>query len=332
MPELPEVEHLRRTLLRVLPGRRVVEARLVRADVGSAHDGTTPSARDLLAGGRITRLIRHGKQLAIAAEDGRAVRVHLGMTGQLLVLAAGEAPRRADHVHARWRLDDGSTMLFRDPRRFGGLATYPSLEALRVAEWARLGPDALTITGQRLGAVLAGSRRPVKAVLLDQGVLAGVGNIYADESLFRAGLHPRLSAHRVVGPAADRLARAIRLTLSQALGRGGSSVRDYVDGTGRPGRFQHLHRVYGRAGAPCLTCGRPLAASVVAQRTTVFCRRCQRRSVRAADYPQLRARLGAAPACASASAGVCAPMLGVPSYPVKRENQEAVAGGLVPCG
>lgn len=288
MPELPEVEHLRRTLLRVLPGRRVVEARLLRADVCATCHGRTPTPRDLLSGGRIAHLDRHGKQLAITADDGRAIRVHLGMTGQLLVVAADEAPQRADHVHAWWRLDDGSTMLFRDPRRFGGLAAYPTLERLRREEWARLGPDALSVTGPCLAARLAGSRRPVKAALLDQHVLAGVGNIYADESLFRAGLDPRLPAHRVAGSLADRLAEAVRATLAHAVCRGGSSVRDYIDGAGRPGTFQHHHQVYGRAGEPCMRCRRTLCSGVTGQRTTVWCPRCQRRSGRLVDYPQRR--------------------------------------------
>lgn len=281
MPELPEVEHLRRTLALVLPGRRVTRAVLHRADVCEVPGGRAPDARAILKGAEFLNPARHGKQLALPTADGRALRIHLGMTGQLFVLPRGRAPERADHIHARWSLDDGSTLLFRDPRRFGGMAAYPTLNALREAEWSTLGPDALTIDGARLAEALTRTTRAVKAALLDQAVLAGVGNIYADESLFAAGIHPRRRADRLTPAEAARLAAEIRDTLKRAIAAGGSTLRDYVDGNGDPGGYQRSRLVYGRAGEPCPRCNRALKVATVAQRTSVFCGSCQPRSHRA---------------------------------------------------
>ncbi len=280
MPELPEVEHLRRTLARVLPGRRVRGTALLRPDVCEPAGAT---ARDLLLAGVFLEPVRRGKHLALVVEDGRALRVHLGMTGQLVVLLPGRHADKQDHIHATWTLDDGSRLFFRDPRRFGGLAPYPSLEELRRAAWATLGPDAASITPAQLAERLAATTRAIKAALLDQGVLAGVGNIYADESLFRAGIHPRRRADRLRPAEVEALSAAIRATLRLAIAGGGSTLRDYVDADGRPGRHQFAHLVYGRAGEPCHRCGRPLRACRLAQRATVYCGACQSR--RASPFP-----------------------------------------------
>ncbi|MFM9995846.1 MAG: bifunctional DNA-formamidopyrimidine glycosylase/DNA-(apurinic or apyrimidinic site) lyase [Phycisphaerales bacterium] len=280
MPELPEVEHLRRTLAAVLPGRRVVRAVLHRGDMCAMPKGRAAGARALLKGGVFVAPARHGKQLALVTKDGRALRVHLGMTGQLFVLGRGRTPPRPDHVHAEWVLDDGSRMLFRDPRRFGGMAAYATLDALRAAEWSPLGPDALTIEANSLGAALRGTRRAVKAALLDQAVLAGVGNIYADESLFAAGIHPCRRADRLGAAEVSRLCGTIRATLTRAVEAGGSTLRDYVDGNGAPGGYQRSRLVYGRSGEACPTCRTALRVTRVAQRTTVYCRACQPRTGR----------------------------------------------------
>lgn len=277
MPELPEVEHLRRTLARSLPGRRVTGVSLHRPDVCDRPDGRAPNRPGLLLGGVVRELLRHGKQLAIVTEDGRALRVHLGMTGQLLLVRARERPARSDHVHAAWRLDDGSRMLFRDPRRFGGLAPYATPADLVAREWGDLGPDAASIDGEELAQRLARTGRAIKAALLDQHVLAGVGNIYADESLFKAAIHPLRRTGGIRRPESHRLAAAIRETLALAIAGGGSTLRDYVDAQGRPGRHQHSHLVYGRSGQPCARCGSTLRSIPVSQRTTVFCPACQPR-------------------------------------------------------
>lgn len=287
MPELPEVEHLRQTLVPLVVGRRVRRVRLVRRDVvirpgdpagGFSRSGLVPAthtvpARELLSGQRITEILRHGKQLAIIADSGRVLCVHLGMTGRLLHLPA--RAHRPDHVHAVWTLDDGSRVLFRDPRRFGGLWIFSGLEELRGARWSALGPDALTITSHALRSALGRTRRGVKAALLDQRVLAGVGNIYADEALFDASLHPARRADGIGSDGCVRLARAIRTVLRRATDAGGSTLRDYADARGAPGAFQRRHRVYGRAGLPCARCGTPLESALLAQRGTTWCPTCQ---------------------------------------------------------
>lgn len=432
MPELPEVEHLRRSLVPHLLGRRVLAVEVRRRDLLcplTAAGDRAPTdagaveahllARTLLVGCTIIRLRRHGKQLSVetagddggaggravvgAAADrtgtgstgagtgGPALVVHLGMTGQLLLLAdakglppgeaqGARAAARADHadrrgrsneavvvapsagairrrgaqdrasgeaeqttaaatrpaasaataglaaalsdphVHVVWTLGEvdarsrgvgaaaasvgsdrrhpadpppscpepgGATvgaseavwarLVYRDIRRFGAITLCPGASVIDERLWSRLGPDALTIEGEVLYRALRRTRRAVKAALLDQGVIAGLGNIYVDESLFAAGVHPLARADRLTRSTVERLAEAIRAILEAAITAGGSTLRDYVDAEGLRGGFQTRHRVYGRAGEPCVECGRALERMVVAQRGTTFCRRCQPR-------------------------------------------------------
>lgn len=276
MPELPEVESTRLSLEPGLLGRGIVRAHLRRADICESGIGGTCSARDLLEGATIAQLARHGKQLAIIAADGRTLVVQLGMSGSLRLLTPG-APEPKGHVHAAWTLDDGSRLIFRDPRRFGGLTAFATADALRQTRWSELGPDAGRITGAKLHARAGESKRAIKAALLDQAVLAGVGNIYADESLFCAGIRPSRRADRLVRDEYDALAGAIRRTLARAIRDGGSTIRDYANGAGAAGRAQLTHAVYGRAGGVCLVCGGALRATRIAQRATVYCPRCQAR-------------------------------------------------------
>jgi len=170
-------------------------------------------------------------------------------------------------------------MLFRDPRRFGGIWTAPDFDTLFMHRWRELGPDALTITAQRLRNAVARSNRPIKAALLDQAVLAGVGNIYADEALFRAAIHPARQARSLAQEEITSLARALRSVLRSSIRGGGSTLRDYADANGKAGRFVARHAVYGRAGETCVQCGELLHSEVIAQRTTVFCESCQTRKV-----------------------------------------------------
>jgi formamidopyrimidine-DNA glycosylase len=279
VPELPEVETLRRSLEPILLNRRITRAIIHRRDIlilpGDPPGGFSRSQSrfrpkhatpdHLLAGSRIVELRRRGKQLALIADDRRALVIHLGMTGQVL-----ETPQdQPSHTHLSWILDNDTRILFRDPRRFGSARYIPDVRSL----WPDLGPDALTVSAPDLTTT---SRRSIKAFLLDQAVLAGVGNIYADESLFRAGISPRRRANRLTPTDRSRLAAAIRHILAKAISARGSTLRDYRDGQGRQGSAQLLHRVYGRGRLPCFTCGKPLAQAVIAQRTTVYCRNCQR--------------------------------------------------------
>ncbi len=278
MPELPEVEQTRRSL-EPLIGRRVTSVALRRRDIcdsfGASGGARKTSEDDLLEGGRVARLERRGKQLAIIAEDKRSLCVQLGMSGRLrLILPDGDA-MLPTHTHALWTFDDGSKLLFIDPRRFGGLSTYPDFDALQNYRWNALGPDALFIRPPHLARACAGSRRAIKTLLLDQSALAGVGNIYADESLFRARIHPVVSARALDREQIVRLSGAIRNVLGRAVDAGGTTLRDYSDSAGRKGRAQLLHAVYGRAGMACPRCGTSLAHLRVSQRATVFCPRCQ---------------------------------------------------------
>jgi formamidopyrimidine-DNA glycosylase len=230
-------------------------------------------ARQLLDGARIDRLERRGKQLAIVARDGRTLVVQLGMSGQLI---AGDCD--ATHRHVTWEAVRGRTrvtMVFRDPRRFGGLSSWPSFDAVRQAWDAELGPDALDIGHDRLRMALAG-HRPVKAALLDQHAIAGVGNIYADESLHRANIDPRVRCSRLRDDEVRVLASAIRWVLGRAVLRGGSTLRDHRSATGLRGDAQQEHAVYGRAGLPCLQCGTPIRSCRLAGRATCWCPACQR--------------------------------------------------------
>jgi len=218
--------------------------------------------------------------MAITAADGRTLCVHLGMTGQVIYRPLGTPLAKTDHVHAAWELQTkrgAGVLVFRDPRRFGGLWTFPTLESLRASRWSNLGPDGLVVTGEDLRAGLEGSVRAVKAALLDQEVVAGVGNIYADEALFATGIHPARPARSLKADEVTRLADAIRAILQRAVDAGGSTLRDYVDSDGNPGSAQQLHLVYGRGGEPCTRCGRTLTQTTLAQRTTVHCPNCQPR-------------------------------------------------------
>ncbi|MEK6701070.1 MAG: bifunctional DNA-formamidopyrimidine glycosylase/DNA-(apurinic or apyrimidinic site) lyase [Planctomycetota bacterium] len=272
MPELPEVECLRRSLARIV-GRRVVRAELFRLDVtswiGDANDGAAWTG--LPPGNEIFALHRRGKQLAIETRGGGVLVIHLGMSGQTL-LDSTRVERT--HTHACWTLDDGSTLSFRDPRRFGGLWAGRDIQAVENVLWKGLGADALNVTATMIQSVTRASKRAIKSILLDQRVVAGIGNIYADEALFDAGIRPT-SRRTLSDTLANRLAASIRSTLNAAITRGGSTLRDYVDASGSAGSAQHLHRVYGRGGECCVSCGGVLRQISFLQRTTVFCPRCQ---------------------------------------------------------
>jgi formamidopyrimidine-DNA glycosylase len=283
MPELPEVECVRRTLCPLALGRRVARVRVLRADVCECRDerGCAVAVEEarLLRGCTIGAVHRHGKQLAIESREGPALCVHLGMSGQLRATPDGEGdPASVPHTHVVWEFGEAGAgpLVFRDARRFGGVWAYPSMDALRAARWASLGPDALGADGVRLASTLGHSRRAIKAALLDQRVLAGVGNIYADEALHRSRVRPTRRCARVASAQFEAIARELRGVLREAIDGGGSTLRDYIDASGARGTQQLRHRVYGRAELPCLACGSTLRSAQVAQRTTVWCPECQR--------------------------------------------------------
>jgi len=281
VPELPEVESLRRDLQARILGARVERSSLLRADV--LHRSADAPAVPLPAGSVVTRLLRHGKQLVIETSKHGCLLVHLGMSGSLRVVPDRDADTidQERHVHARWvlRTTQGALLHLRhrDPRRFGWLESHASMQSIRDTCWNQLGPDALAVESSTLIAAFKGSRRVLKSALLDQSVTAGIGNIYVDESLFRAGLHPCMQVRRLKPDQVERLAVIIRKVLKQAVDRGGSTIQDHRTADGGWGSFQKLHKVYGRAGQPCTTCKAPLASRLVQQRMTVFCSTCQPR-------------------------------------------------------
>ncbi len=273
MPELPEVETVVRDLRPLLTGRRLASGKV------SKHALRRPWSKAWaarLAGRRVEEVRRRGKWIVIALDDGAALVFHLGMTGQLTVVPAGEPV--AGHTHLTIELDGGGQQLrFRDVRRFGSATLFPDAAALgRFFEVLGLGPEPFDLYPAAWRAALGRTGRCLKAVLLDQGIVAGVGNIYADESLFEARLHPARVARSLSAAEADRLRKAIATVLARAIKRRGSTIRDYVGGSGRRGGYQKEFRAYQRTGRPCPRCKTPIEAVRLAGRSTHFCPNCQR--------------------------------------------------------
>jgi formamidopyrimidine-DNA glycosylase len=229
----------------------------------------------LLRGMRVTGVTRRGKWIVIELDSGHHLVVHLGMTGQFTVQPA--ASPRLDHTHLVFKLDNTAELRFRDVRRFGSATLFDDQAALDASfHAAGLGPEPFALDRDYWRRALARTSRCLKAVLLDQRVVAGVGNIYADESLFRARLHPARLGNELEATAADRLRRSIEAVLKYAIERRGSSIRDYVGGSGERGSYQNEFRVYGRSGEPCPRCKSPIVRIRLAGRSTHYCPRCQR--------------------------------------------------------
>lgn len=270
MPELPEVENVVRGLDAEITGQCVAQVLVLRADV--VH-GNATAMQALLGGRRVRRVTRQGKRIHIACESETELVVHLGMSGQL-TLAEQEQPIEA-HTHLRLIFDDlPREVRFRDPRRFGGVWFFGTTSAESARSLGQLGIDPLTAPLEDFRKVLS-RRRQIKALLLDQRVVAGLGNIYCDEILHRAGIHPLTPAATLNEDQVRRLRRTMRAVLNAAIRAGGSSINDYVDAAGRKGGYQNRHRVYGREGQPCPTCRTPITKALIAGRGTHFCSRCQ---------------------------------------------------------
>jgi formamidopyrimidine-DNA glycosylase len=273
MPELPEVESVRRQLEPTLVGRRfervsIDDPRLVRP-----YEPTEVAAE--LEGEHVAAVERRGKYLVVRFESGRVLLIHLRMTGSLLSAASGSLPDDP-HRRAVVNLDDGSDVAYRDVRRFGTWLLLESGEAEPYLA-ARVGDEPLDalFTAARLGERLARRRTSLKAALLDQRTLAGMGNIYVDEALWRARLNPLRPASGLDRSELRRLHRGIRAALEHGLARQGSSLRDYRLPDGSGGSMQNEFRVYGRRDEPCDRCGTLIARTQVAGRTTWFCPTCQ---------------------------------------------------------
>lgn len=291
MPELPEVEVTRRRIEPLLLGREVAQVRTT----GPSYLFVTPPRRlaRALRGRSVQHLERKGKYLIAGLDDGRRLLVHLGMTGQLFgdgvasvrllsaTARAALAPEaqlvfRPDrHTHLRLTFSDGGPGVFlRDVRKFGKVQLLEQGE--ESARIDSLGVDALLVRGEDLFAASRGRKLAVKSLLLDQRVLAGVGNIYADEGLFHAGVRPARRAGRVTRREADAIVEGVQRAMWRAIETGGSSISDYVAPDGADGRYQDERRVYSRTGEPCLTCGTAIRRAVLGQRAAHWCPRCQR--------------------------------------------------------
>jgi formamidopyrimidine-DNA glycosylase len=275
MPELPEVETVRRGLARCMTGRRIVRAELRRPDLRRPFP---PDLAERLDGARIGALTRRGKYILVELDDSGLLLLHLGMSGRITAGPASVPPERHDHVVLT--LDDDTVVRFNDPRRFGLLDYITRGQEGAHPMLAGLGPEPLEpgFDAGYLNRALAGKMTPIKSALLDQRIVAGLGNIYVCEALYRAGISPRRLASTVVGARSERLAAAIREVLTEAIEAGGSSLRDYVQANGELGYFQHRWAVYGKEGKPCpdCNCAEGVRRITQAGRSTFFCGKRQR--------------------------------------------------------
>ena len=276
MPELPEVETIVRGLRTVLPGHTIVSVRLGKTDFME-----DPAALgELLPGRRIDAVERMGKFIRLALSPGSAAKdperqidliVHLGMTGWLGVRRQEDPV--APHTHAFFGLEDGRELRYTDIRRFGQMLVVAGDQMTAFGE--RLGKEPLEISAGEFNQRLAGRHARIKALLLDQRVFRGIGNIYADESLWQARIHPARLAANLKPTELERLRKAIRRVLVRAIEDRGSSISNFVDAEGQPGEYQQRHRAYDREGKPCFRCGTKIRRAIIAGRSSYFCRRCQ---------------------------------------------------------
>jgi formamidopyrimidine-DNA glycosylase len=273
MPELPEVETVARGLREALPGRRILAVRLGKTDFID-----DPAAMELrLPGTTVLRIRRLGKNLVVDLQtsggqpDTLSLLIHLGMTGQIVIISP-QAPV-PKHTHVFLSLDDGRELRYTDVRRFGRMAILSDGQQER--ELGGLGLEPLEISAEEFRTRIGSRNSQIKALLLDQGLMRGIGNIYADESLWRAKIHPKKMGSKLAGDELKRLHRAVREVLREAIRLRGSSVSDYVDSNGQKGGFQLRHRVYQRDGKKCSRCGTVIQRAIVAGRSSHFCPRCQ---------------------------------------------------------
>jgi formamidopyrimidine-DNA glycosylase len=274
MPELPEVETVRRSLEIVLPAKVFVGLQVRQARLRFAVD--EERLQDLILHRKILQLTRRAKYLVIHFSGGNCLVLHLGMTGQVLILSAAQPLDKHDHII--FALDNGQELRFRDPRRFGNVF---AIEAEKLAEhelFRHLGPEPLAadFTPEYLFRRSRKLKKPVKNFVMDQQVVVGVGNIYASESLFLAGIHPLTAVGRISLGRWQKLCAAIRQVLQEALALGGTTIDDFRNSDGTSGYFQQKLRVYGRKGEPCLKCQTMIGSQVLAGRSTFYCPKCQK--------------------------------------------------------
>lgn len=269
MPELPEVETTRRGIEPHVLGR-TVKAVIIRED--RLRWPIAPELQQCITGQQVDRVERRAKYILLGTSAGQMM-IHLGMSGSLRVLDEDVPPARHDHVDLLF--DDGKVLRFRDPRRFGSMFWLSGSGHFLLDD---LGPEPLdpAFTGDYLFHLSRKRKVVVKSFIMNSHVVVGVGNIYANEALFRVGIRPRRAAGRVTRTEYETLAAAIKVVLTEAIAAGGTTLKDFVNESGSPGYFRHDLKVYGRGGEPCLTCKKPLKEIRVGQRQTVYCSNCQR--------------------------------------------------------
>ena len=283
MPELPEVETVRRGLEPVMSGEIIARAEVRRPDLRWPFP---PNMAERLSGQRILRLRRRSKYILADLASGETLLIHLGMSGRLLIEGQPTAqfhhehPAPGKHDHVLFFMDPGTRITFNDPRRFGAMDLLPTATADQHKLLANIGPEPLgnAFSAQTLFDAFKGRRAPVRSLLLDQKTVAGLGNIYVAEALWRAGIHPMRAAGRISRPRLETLANAIRETLQDAIAAGGSSLRDYRQASGDLGYFQHSFAVYDRAGHPCSKpgCSGTVTRQSHGGRSSFQCPKCQR--------------------------------------------------------
>ena len=273
MPELPEVETFARSLERALRGRRVASVRLLFRPL--LRTGS-PALLSRLRGRKVECVGRRGKYLLIRFEGGLSLAFHLKMTGGFQFVPKGTSPEKHARLVFTFR---GATpdLHFRDTRKFARLYALPTEAEAEFPSIAALGPEPLEVGLEDFARLIRRRKGRLKSLLLNQAFLAGVGNIYADESLFRARLHPLRKASTLSRGEAERLLASIQAVLRKAIARGGSSIRDYSDSEGRRGSYQESHRVYGREGEPCPGCEGLIVRKVIGGRASFFCPKCQKK-------------------------------------------------------
>jgi len=271
MPELPEVETTRRGIEPLICGKTIRDVRIRQS---SLRQPVTPELVTYLTGMRFKAVYRRAKYLLLATEAG-SVLVHLGMSGSLRVVSDDTPPQKHDHVDIVF--SDGTCLRYRDARRFG-LILWAGSHPLEHELLTHLGPEPLSdeLDGDWLYQKAQGRRVAVKAFLMDQRVVVGVGNIYASEALFRAGIHPERAAGRISQRRYQRLAAAVKAVLIESIAEGGTTLRDFTGADGAPGYFRMALKVYGRTGQACPECGQAVQSRLIGQRSSFFCSRCQR--------------------------------------------------------
>jgi len=281
MPELPEVETVRRGLSPAMHGKRIERLEVNRVDLRFPFPD---QFQKRVEGARIVNMGRRAKFLVTELSTDEALIMHLGMSGRFTVNSHATADFHHDtgtnpaHDHVVFHMEGGTTVTYNDPRRFGFMEFWPTEMLSSYPRIEHLGPEPLSnqFSAAYLNEVLLGKAAPIKSVLLDQAVIAGLGNIYVCEALFRAGISPRRKAHSVVGKRAERLAPAINDVIAEAIAAGGSSISDFASASGELGYFQKHFHVYDREGTACDTCGASLKRIVQSGRSTFFCSTCQR--------------------------------------------------------